>query len=178
MIKWDKIFNTLIPMIKKYKYFVLILLIGIGLLLLPGSREESKAEPMDSIRTDTSLEEYEIEMEKRLVDILSQIHGVGEVKVILTVRESERLHYQYDRTTQSDVSDSGTSAEESEKTVIISQGNSYDEPIVTSRDYPVFQGALIVCDGGGDAEIKLQLTQAVSALTNLSSHNITILKMK
>ena len=37
-------------------------------------------------------------------------------------------------------------------------------------------GAVIVCEGGGNATVRLQLTRAVSALTGLSSDKIAIVK--
>ena len=164
--------------IQKYKYAVLILVIGIGLLLLPGGKEEKtivSAPVESSLPVQAS---YETELENKLEAILSQIHGVGRVQVILTVKQGEETHYLLDRDIRTGSGESNPTVEESEKAVIISRGSSYDEPIVTKKDYPLFQGALIVCEGGGDAEVKLQITEAVAALTNLSSHNITILKMK
>ena len=41
-----------------------------------------------------------------------------------------------------------------------------------------YQGAVIVCDGAGSAEIRLALTEAVRALTGIPSDCISILKMK
>lgn len=37
-------------------------------------------------------------------------------------------------------------------------------------------GAVIVCEGGGSAAVRLQLTRAVSALTGLSTDRIAIVK--
>lgn len=39
-------------------------------------------------------------------------------------------------------------------------------------------GAVVVCEGGGSAAVRLQLTQAVSALTGLSTDKIAIVKGK
>ena len=44
--------------------------------------------------------------------------------------------------------------------------------------YPEYLGALIVAEGAGNAETKLKLTQAVAALTGLSTEKITVVKMK
>ena len=41
-----------------------------------------------------------------------------------------------------------------------------------------WEGAVVVCEGGGSAAVRLQLTQAVSALTGLPSDRITIVKGK
>lgn len=163
--------------IKKYKYAALLLVVGISLLLLPGSEKEKK----EVIQNDPQKEnfaDYTQQLEDRLCQILSQIRGVGKVEVILTLKQGEEHHYLYDESIRTEAKEGSNVTDTSQKTVIFSQGSSYDEPMITRTDYPLFQGALIVCEGGGDAEIKLQLTQAVSALTNLSSHNITILKMK
>lgn len=37
-------------------------------------------------------------------------------------------------------------------------------------------GAVVVCEGGGSAAVRLQLTQAVSALTGLPSDRIAVVK--
>ena len=39
-------------------------------------------------------------------------------------------------------------------------------------------GAVVVCDGGDDAAVRLAVTQAVSAYTGLGSDRITVMKMK
>ena len=41
-----------------------------------------------------------------------------------------------------------------------------------------YQGIVIVCDGADSAAIQLQLTEAVRALTGISSDCISVLKMK
>ena len=47
---------------------------------------------------------------------------------------------------------------------------------MTNRVYPRFVGALVVCEGGGSAGVRLAVTQAVSALTALPSDKITVLQ--
>lgn len=39
-------------------------------------------------------------------------------------------------------------------------------------------GAVVVCEGGGSAAVRLQLTQAISALTGLPSDKIAVVKGK
>ena len=39
---------------------------------------------------------------------------------------------------------------------------------------PQFRGALVVCPGGGDAQIRLKLIEAVSALTGLGADRISV----
>ncbi len=52
----------------------------------------------------------------------------------------------------------------------------FDGVIRTEPETQRFEGALVVCEGGGDAAVRLQLTKALSALTGLSSEKIAIVK--
>ncbi len=54
------------------------------------------------------------------------------------------------------------------------KGSGTEEVVVLKQYYPTFQGALIVCSGGGDAQVQLLITQAVSALTGLSAARISV----
>ena len=150
--------------LKKYKYAFLVLLLGIALMLIP---KESSEEPTPP---EQEREDYAAEMELRLAEILSRIEGVGQVEVALTLQRDHYTHY------HQDVQRNGE--EEERKTVILSEGSAYDKAAVTTVDYPRFQGALIVCQGGGNVAVQLRLVEAVAALTGLGSDKITVVKMK
>lgn len=150
--------------LKKYKYALLVLLLGMALLLIPKQKEEAKAPVLQE------QEDYATRMEQRLTEILSRIEGVGQVEVALTLARDSYTHY------HQDVQRSGE--DENRKTVILSEGSAYDKAAVTTVDYPRFQGALIVCQGGGNAAVQLRLVEAVAALTGLGSDKITVVKMK
>ena len=51
-----------------------------------------------------------------------------------------------------------------------------EEVVVTKSIYPVYRGALVVCDGGDEARVKLAVTEAVTALTGLSADRVTVAK--
>ena len=61
---------------------------------------------------------------------------------------------------------------------MIGRGSAYDEPAVVSTAYPVFQGALVVAEGGADPSVRYQLSAAVAALLGLGADQITVVKMK
>lgn len=54
--------------------------------------------------------------------------------------------------------------------------NDQEAPIVTRILYPTYRGALVVCQGGDRADVRLAVTEAVSVLTGLSSDRITVAK--
>ena len=61
------------------------------------------------------------------------------------------------------------------KTVLV-DGASGDETVVIRRVYPTYRGALVVCQGGGRAEVRLAVTEAVAAVTGLPSDRVTVAK--
>ena len=77
--------------IKKYRYVILVCLIGIGLMILPGKEEQKAQVPSVTERTDAS--ENTAEM---LSDILKKLRGAGNVEVMLTIAAGEQRIYQTD----------------------------------------------------------------------------------
>ena len=64
------------------------------------------------------------------------------------------------------------------ETVIVSTGSSTEQAVSVKTIYPEFQGALVICDGAGSASVKLEVLRAVSAITGLSSDQISICRRK
>ena len=153
----------------RYKYVLIVIVVGIVLLLWPtGEREQNAgADSKANVRETFDLEA----LEEKLSKTLSKVEGAGEVTVTLTVKTSMEQVLASDRTTS--VSDRGSSVEE--ETVLVSTGSGQDTVLLTQK-YPTFQGALVVCEGGDSAEIQLLLTQALSALTGLGADRITVCK--
>jgi len=164
-------FNQLSNLWKKYKYALLIILAGVILMLLPsGGKSTTKQQSDIPGSGDTfSLEDTE----KRMETILGQIEGVGKLRIMLTLSAGSQLQLASDLDTTG--SADGRSRQE---TVTLNRGSGYQEVIVTRQFYPVYRGAVIVCQGAGNAAVRLAVTEAVSALTGLSADKITIVKWK
>ena len=47
---------------------------------------------------------------------------------------------------------------------------------MTRTLYPTYRGALVVCQGGDRADVRLTVTEAVASLTGLSADRITVAK--
>ena len=173
-MEWvNKLSKTILAGLKKYKYAVLVLLLGIALMLLPFGKKEETTETEVQVET-LSDEAYAQALEQRLEDMLCQVSGAGQVRVMLTLQTGSRTEYQ----TDTQISDSETQSQEERKTVILSEGSAYDKAAVSAVQYPRFQGALILCQGADQSTVRLSLVNAVAALTGLSSGQITVIKMK
>lgn len=169
-------------LLDRFKYPLGILLLGVVLLLWPSSRKETQAAsdpaPSATAIADDEGTDYCARMERQLESILSQVEGAGRVRVLLTLKTGPAASYQTDVSRSSRGAGEEESRTEEEKTVILSRGSAYDEPAVVSTAYPVFQGALILAEGGADPSVRLQLSAAVAALLNLGADQITVVKMK
>ena len=60
--------------------------------------------------------------------------------------------------------------------VLLGRGGS-EEAVTLREDAAVYRGALVVCQGGDRASVRLSVTQAVSALTGLRADRIVVVKM-
>ena len=58
--------------------------------------------------------------------------------------------------------------------VTVGKGSGQQEVVPLQTVAPEFRGALVVCPGGGDARVRLQLIEAVAALTGLGSDRISV----
>ena len=153
----------------KYKYVLLVLLVGVLLLLFPsGEKEEGKT---NAILTQESVSQFSREaLEEKLKRTLSQVEGAGEVYVILTLKEGPKQV----------LAQEGSATETTRETapVLASRGGGIQEPVTVQEMGPSYLGALGVAQGAGDPSVKLALTQAVSALTGLGADKISVCKGK
>ena len=128
---------------------------------------------MESASLDDELETLRSEME----EILSAIDGVGSLRLMLTLENNGEKKLAGD----SSLRYSGPTAapddyERQSETVVLSQTGSDQEVVVIQEVTPKFRGALVVCDGGDVASVRLAVIEAVSALTGLGTDKISVVK--
>ena len=156
--------------IKKYKYILLTALLGVLLLLLPQEGKTSKP----ASDTPSAAENFDREaLQKEMETILSSLDGVGRLSLMLTVEGGGVYELAQDESAS--LKSCGEEVDERTKkteTVVLGSGAGAEVVVTHSR----FVGALIVCEGGDRADVQLNVTQAVSALTGLSSDRITVVR--
>ena len=147
----------------------LLLAAGAGLLLMLLPLRDT--EPQMPVIAETPEELFSLAaFEEQLADILSDVQGAGDVRVLLTLANGTETIYAADSSTTLRTDDSG-SAQTSERTIALQGGT----PLEQKRIYPRFSGAVVVCGGGTSATVRLMLLEAVSAVTGLSADRISIL---
>lgn len=165
---WVTLRNRAGEMVKKYKYVVLVLALGVFLMALPESNQEMEAITVEE--TDETVKS----VSENLEEILMQIEGVGKVRVLLTEASGAETIYQSDE----DSSQSSDSKSIRVETVIISNSDRNEQGLVKQVNPPVYLGAIVVCQGADRPSVQLGVVDAVSKVTGLSTDRITVMKMK
>lgn len=165
---WVGLKSRGIDAVKKYRYVLLILLAGVFLMALPeGKEEETTVLPQ-------TVEETQPGLQEALADILSQIAGAGQVRVLLTQSAGEQTVYQTDET----ISSGENTQDIRRETVLVTDSSREETGLVRQVNPPVYQGAIVLCQGADSASIRLSIVEAVADVTGLSTDKITVLKMK
>ena len=154
--------------LQKNRIVVLLLAAGFVILLFPEKNAEQ--EDVTTIRQPTS----EHLTAEAIETVLKEIHGAGDVRVLLSVANGEQIIYQND----SESSQSDTDNNEQVETVLITDTQRAQQGLIRQINPPIFLGAIVVCQGAENPSVRLQITQAVSKITGLGTDQICVLKMK
>lgn len=162
----------------RYKYVLLVAAAGVALLLWPESPSASLGGSAQESAQTAGAEEALREMESAMEDILEKIQGVGQVDVMLTLQSGSELVLAEDSSLRySGSTQSPDDYDRSSQTVTVS-GDSGQDVVVTQEICPQYRGALVVCEGGGSDGVRLQVVEAVSALTGLGSDRIAVVQWR
>ena len=125
------------------------------------------------------------ELVSDLEDILSNINGVGKVKVMITYAETSKTIPLYneessEENTEETDSEGGTrkvTQTDTRKEVIYEETDNGSTIITQSIVSPTIEGAIITAEGASDATVKTNIIQAVGAVTGLATHKIQVFEM-
>ncbi|NLP46599.1 MAG: hypothetical protein GX347_06115 [Epulopiscium sp.] len=177
----------------------LIFILGLGIIFIyisnhffsptvsPITKEEQTKTSTTSDIKDQSQESFEKQLEKRLIESLGKIEGVGKVDAMITLESSKEIVINKDTpftesTTREEDGEGGnryiSNRDIEEKTIMKNTGNGITEPIVIMENEPIIKGIIIIAEGGNDPYIKNQLIKASEVLLGISSNKVQVFKMK
>ena len=155
--------NKILPFFQKYKYVILIILLGIILMMIPEKKKvTSVSSPIQSVN--------HLSVQDDLEDILSHVKGSGKVKVMLIEAKGAETIYE----TNSDQSETDSRTE----IVTVTDANRNENGLVKQVNPPKYGGAVVLCQGAADPNVRLAITDAVSKVTGLGADKIAVLIMK
>ncbi|MCC8136757.1 MAG: stage III sporulation protein AG [Clostridiales bacterium] len=149
--------------------------------------EETAAAAVSSNGTDgISVRSTEEVLEKSLEDLLSQVEGVGQAKVLITLKSDgkkvvEKDTQQSDSTEESGGESESSSSEQtsgSETTIYEKNSDGSEIPYVTEQLSPEILGVLVIAQGADSSAVVTEITEAVMALFGIEAHKIKVMKME
>ena len=148
---------------------VIAAIVGIGLLFV-GNFMGKNAEKDDKSEQSAAPTEFDAQafakaVEKNIVDICSEISGVGHVRAVVTLGGGYRAIY---------VSDSQASGSSYRNQTVITGSGSSEKPLLIGYQNPEITGIGIVCSGVVDGEVKQNIISLVSAAFGISSNKIYV----
>lgn len=174
---------------KKWKkdQWLILFLAGILLLVIAiptsceGDSAGSETEPV-AAEDSSGSGAYEQELAAQLEETLSQMEGVGRVKVMITFQDSGEAVVEKDVTysdeeTASTENGTSTAQTQSSEETVYSDGSGDGEPYVSRELTPAIEGVLVVAEGGGNSAVVADISEAVEALFGVETHKIKVVKM-
>lgn len=164
---------------KKLLLPVFLLAAGVVGLLLSELPETSKASSaqVTTIASKSGEQEYIEQLEERLTLLISKIDGVGAVTVMITLESSVEDVYLHNFDYGENVDSGGKSnIEQKDEYVIVDDGQA-EKGIVVRVNQPKIRGVAVVCDGGGSDVIRTRITEAITALLDVSSARVSVAEM-
>ena len=177
----------------KKNQLVLILLAGVLLIVIvfpvpdPSESTDRQSEGIQETMTAGSRDngDYEQYLEEKTARVLEDVEGVGKVTVMITLKSDGQKIIEKDQssssqTTEEEDSSGGTRSVEdqsSDKTSIYEQAaDGTSTPYVSKELAPEVEGVVVIADGGDNAVVAQNITEAVQALFGVEAHKIKIMK--
>lgn len=123
-----------------------------------------------STQTTLSTDEYVDSLENKLCNVLSNISGVGQVDVIITLASGFSYVFATDTETKTTTSGSTETTVTTEETILVS-----NEPVVVKEIFPEIKGVVVVAKGSENIGVKLNILAAVETVLEIEAKDITIL---
>ena len=190
---WSKIDLEKLRHMRKDQISIFFL-VGVLLLVIAlpsGTKEKEKdsrhseIDGEEAVGTQAEEQDYARYLERRLEETLSQLDGAGNVRVMVTLQSSAQKIVEKDTQGERDAiteedSQGGRRTSENtshqETTVYEGMGEKSQEPYVSKELTPRVEGVVVLAEGGENALVKRNITEAIQALFGIDTHKIRIMK--
>ena len=177
----------------KKDQWLIVFLAGVLLLVIAiptGSNKNEENKKNEGIFSETIQQSepatdnsYEDQLETRLEEILRSMEGVGQVQVMITLKDTGESVVEKDKESSYQTT-SGTEGEgiqstqqQTSETTVYENQTDEGGPFISKETTPEIEGVLVVAQGGNNAVTAQNISEAIQALFNIEVHKIKIVKM-
>lgn len=166
----DKVINLFQNKDSRNKIFIVAAVLGVVLILL-SEMDFSAPKAEESVQSG-DYAQYVSTLNDELTNVISSIDGVGECKVMITLKNTKESVYAENNETSS--SDSSNS--EKNEYVIYNSENG-DSPLLLKEEMPQVAGVAVVCSGGDSEAVREKIIDCVCALFSIPSSRVSVAKL-
>lgn len=158
---------------KNKKDYLVWIMLGVLLLIVvfptgKSGKKENKIEKKEAGTFENTWEKYIDNSQEKLKNILEKIDGVGQVEVMITLKNQGETILDKDKSIRDDLKE--------EKTVLYEVDDD-TTPYITTEIMPEIEGVVVVAKGAGNYKVDAEISEAVMALFDVEVHKIKIVKM-
>ncbi len=177
----DKKKGTAITKLKAFnlkKNYPMLILLVVGILLLLFSSIPTGDSVIKSNPTEESMEQTVDDYEKRLTELIAQVSGAGNVKVMVTMdTKGETIYAQAETTdeqTTTDSEDSSIKTGYSNEYIIVEDDNGNKTALIEKEYEPEIKGVAVLCDGGDITSVVAEVTELVQVVMGVPSNRVFV----
>lgn len=180
----DNLFK--LPFLKKLKNIkhieIYVCIIFISLLLVIyfinfSPQKTSKTSSVESSNTNeigfVSSLEYSKNLEDKLKTVLSNLNGVKNVQVLVSVSSGGEIVIANNVEEKTSFEDDGKKVTVIKTPIIVTE-NGTSKPIILMEVLPKVNGVIVVASGAEDVNVKLNIYKAIEAIISIPSENIQV----
>ena len=168
----EKLKKLLSDKTAKRRLIIIIAAVGVVCIALSEINFGASGSKSADAAAQENYSDYVSALNSELTEIISSIDGVGECKVMITLKNTKESVYA--RNSESSKSDSSNS-ENNE--YVIYDGENGDSPLLLKEKFPSVEGVVVICSGGDNVMVKEKVIDCVCALFNISATRVSVAKL-
>lgn len=174
---------------KKLWYIFAIGLLGMALILFSRNSGENKDStgPPKTEQTEAAADTYAEKLENKIINMVKDIEGVGDVRVMITMANSGEYVYITEEKIGIDKAENTPAGESSKnltqkesiekKYVMVENENGRKQALIKTWIEPSVQGVVIICQGADDIKVKARVINVVTTALNIPSTRVCVEKL-
>lgn len=154
-----------------------IVLIGFSEMVKPNEKPSPKTK---SANESKPIQQMEQELEKRLEQLVREVEGAGEVKVMVTFENIGETVYALNEQRQNESlkeKQKQTNKTQVQTSHVFSNTGQKGEALVETQRLPQVQGVAVVAQGAANATVTRRVTELVSTVLQLPTNRVSVMPM-
>ena len=154
------------------KWVVIAGVAGIALIFLSGLFSPGKEETQEASSQPAaqSAQAYTQELEQSLAELVTNIQGAGNAKVMVTVeRSAEQVYAQEEKRSTQTTEDRGSNNSTETNYILVKDADGSQRALAVTEVQPVVKGVVVLCDGG-------DVIDAVTTALDITSVRVCVVK--